>query len=64
MEEKHVEVKELEEVISRTRKLPPKLEMVVTISAVLIGIYEILFIFNFNGALYDMLSRVGIKLNF
>ncbi|NJE49067.1 TRAP transporter fused permease subunit [Thermococcus sp. 9N3] len=38
--------------------------MVVTVSAVLIGIYEILFIFNFNGALYDMLSRVGIKLNF
>ncbi|CAI1492000.1 TRAP-type uncharacterized transport system, fused permease component [Thermococcus nautili] len=64
MEEKHVEVEELEEVISRTRKLPPKLEMVVTVSAVLIGIYEILFIFNFNGALYDMLSRVGIKLNF
>jgi len=64
LEEKHVEVEELEEVISRTRKLPPKLEMVVTVSAVLIGIYEILFIFNFNGALYDMLSRVGIKLNF
>jgi len=59
-----VDVEKLEETISRTRKLPPSLERIVTIAAVLIGIYEILFIFNFNGALYDMLSRVGIKLPF
>ena len=65
MEEKqNVEIEKLEEVISRTRKLPPKLEKVVTISAILIGIYEILFIFNFNGALYNMLSKVGIRLSF
>ncbi len=63
-EKPKVDVEELEEVIGRTRKLPPTLEKVVTAAAVLIGIYEILFIFNFNGALYDMLSRVGIKLNF
>jgi TRAP transporter 4TM/12TM fusion protein len=58
------DVEKLEEAISRTRKLPPTLEKVVTAAAVLIGIYEILFIFNFNGALYDMLSRLGIKLSF
>ena len=57
-------VEKLEEVISRTRKLPPTLEKIVTIAAVLIGIYEILFIFNFNGALYDMLAKLGIKLSF
>ncbi|WP_297509522.1 TRAP transporter fused permease subunit [Thermococcus sp.] len=62
--ENPTDVEKLEEVISRTRKLPPSLERVVTVAAVLIGIYEILFIFNFNGALYDMLSRLGIKLHF
>jgi len=63
-EEKNVDIEKLEEVISRTRKLPPLFERIVTVAAVLIGIYEILFIFNFNGALYDMLSRVGVKLGF
>ncbi|AMM54254.1 TRAP transporter permease [Pyrococcus kukulkanii] len=52
------------EIITRTRELPRKLERIVSIAAILIGIYEILFIFNFNGALYDMLSRLGIKPKF
>ncbi|WP_457741814.1 TRAP transporter permease [Thermococcus sp.] len=64
MAEKNVDIEKLEEVISRTRKLPPFFEKIVTIAAILIGIYEILFIFNFNGALYDMLSRLGLKLGF
>ncbi|WP_297499228.1 TRAP transporter fused permease subunit [Thermococcus sp.] len=58
------DIEKLEEVISRTRELSPSLEKVVKVAAVLIGIYEILFIFNFNGALYDMLSRLGIRLQF
>jgi len=64
IEEKNIDIEKLEEVISRTRKLPPLFEKVVTIAAILIGIYEILFIFNFNGALYDMLSKIGINLGF
>jgi TRAP transporter 4TM/12TM fusion protein len=64
VEETGVDIEKLEEVISRTRKLPPLFDKVVTVAAILIGIYEILFIFNFNGALYDMLARLGIKLSF
>ncbi|ANF23032.1 TRAP transporter permease [Thermococcus piezophilus] len=53
-----------EVVIERTRTLPPRLELVVKIAAILIGLYEILFIFNFNYTLYDLFSRLGLKLEF
>jgi TRAP transporter 4TM/12TM fusion protein len=56
------DVEKIEEIIERTRKLPPLLNKVVTVAAVLIGIYEILFIFNFNGTLYNLLSKVGIDI--
>ncbi|WP_198362277.1 TRAP transporter permease [Thermococcus profundus] len=49
-------------VIERTRKLPPWLDLVVKTAAILIGIYEILFIFTFNYTLYDMFARMGIKI--
>lgn len=49
-------------VIERTRKLPPQLEKIITAAAILIGVYEILFIFNFNYTLYDMFSEMGIKI--
>ncbi|EEB74032.1 TRAP transporter fused permease subunit [Thermococcus sp. AM4] len=64
VENKEEQVEKVEVVIERTRKLPPHLEKVITVAAVLIGIYEILFIFNFNYTLYDMFSRMGIKIGF
>ncbi|ACJ15657.1 TRAP-type transporter [Thermococcus onnurineus NA1] len=51
-------------VLEKIRVLPPSLERLVTIAAILIGIYEILFIFNFNYTLYDMFSRMGIEISF
>ncbi|NJE42614.1 TRAP transporter fused permease subunit [Thermococcus sp. GR6] len=51
-------------VLEKIRVLPPSLERLVTIAAILIGIYEILFIFNFNYTLYDMFSRMGIEIGF
>ncbi len=56
--------KEVEVVIERTRKLPPVLDKIVCLAAVAIGIYEIIFIFNFNFALYNLLSKFGIDLPF
>ncbi|AFK21674.1 TRAP transporter fused permease subunit [Pyrococcus sp. ST04] len=58
------EAKKVEEIVTRTRKLPKKYETIIKVAAVLIGIYEIIFIFNFNGALYKLLSNMGIKLDF
>ncbi len=54
--------KELE--LEKTRTLPPKLDFIVKVAATLIGVYEILFIFNFNYSLYDLFSRLGLKLTF
>lgn len=59
---KELEGEKAEVVIERTRTLTPKLELVIKTAAVLIGIYEILFIFNFNYTLYDMFSRMGIHI--
>ncbi|AEK72643.1 TRAP-type transporter [Thermococcus sp. 4557] len=64
-EEPSIDVVEMEEVvIERTRTLPPRLELVVKVAAVLIGLYEILFIFNFNYTLYDLFQRLGVELEF
>jgi len=64
-EEPSIDVVAAEEVvIERTRTLPPRLELVVKVAAVLIGLYEILFIFNFNYTLYDLFQRLGIELEF
>ncbi len=57
------DIEKVEEIIERTRKLPPGLEKIVTAAAILIGLYEILFIFNFNGTLYTMFSKMGIKIS-
>ncbi|NOY11494.1 MAG: hypothetical protein GXO67_05325, partial [Archaeoglobi archaeon] len=45
--------------LERTRTLSEKLELAVKIAAVLIGIYEILFIFNFTYSIYDVVARLG-----
>ena len=50
-------------ILEKTRTLSPKLKTIVKIAAVLIGIYEILFIFNFNFSLYDLFSRLGLKIS-
>ena len=64
-EEPSIDVVEAEEVvIERTRTLPRKLNLVVDTAAILIGLYEILFIFNFNYTLYDLFSRLGLDLGF
>ena len=47
-------------VIEKTRTLSPMLENIIKVAAILIGVYEILFIFNFNYTLYDLFSRMGI----
>jgi len=51
-------------VIERTRTLAPKLDLVIKVAAILIGIYEIMFIFNFNYTLYDFFSKLGIEIDF
>ncbi|ASJ06681.1 C4-dicarboxylate ABC transporter permease [Thermococcus pacificus] len=53
----------VEEVFEKTRTLTPKLELLIKAAAILIGIYEILFIFNFNYTLYDMFARMGLKID-
>ena len=50
-------------IIERTRVLTKNLDKVVSAAAILIGIYEILFIFNFNYSLYDLFTRVGLKIS-
>ncbi|WP_456477876.1 TRAP transporter permease [Geoglobus ahangari] len=49
--------------LERTRTLSEKLELAVKIAAVLIGIYEILFIFNFTYSIYDVVARLGYKVS-
>ncbi len=63
-EERVEEVKKVEKILERTRKLGPKLEMLIKVAAVLIGIYEIMFIFNFNYTLYDFFLKLGIDIGF
>ena len=61
VEEKFEKAEEV--VIEKTRSLPPKLENIIKVAAVLIGIYEILFIFNFNYTLYDLFSKMGLTIS-
>ncbi len=49
--------------LEKTRTLQPKLETIVKMAAILIGIYEILFIFNFTYSIYDLFARLGLKLS-
>lgn len=48
--------------LEKTRILAPKLENVVKAAAILIGLFEILFIFNFTFTLYSIFSRLGLKI--
>jgi TRAP transporter 4TM/12TM fusion protein len=60
IEEQQKEVKKEEIEIEKVRKLPLWLEIVISIFASLIAIYEILYIFNFNFILYDLFSKLNI----
>ncbi len=53
-----------EVLIEKTRTLSSNLNKIVKVAAVLIGIYEVLFIFNFTYSLYDLFERIGLKLTF
>ncbi|WP_457754050.1 TRAP transporter permease [Thermococcus sp.] len=48
--------------LEKTRTLPPKLENVVKAAAILIGIFEILFIFNFTFTVYSLFDKLGIRI--
>ncbi|NJE25410.1 TRAP transporter fused permease subunit [Thermococcus sp. MV5] len=61
IEEKFEKAEEI--VLEKTRTLTPMLENVIKFAAIMIGIYEILFIFNFNYTLYDLFSKLGIKIS-
>ena len=50
--------------LETTRVLPPKLDKVVSSASILIGIFEILFIFNFMFLLYSIFDKLGIRLEF
>ncbi len=50
--------------LEATRTLPSKLENIVKTAAILIGLFEILFIFNFTFSLYSLLGKMGLKLEF
>ncbi len=50
--------------IEKARKLPEKLEKIVKLAAILIGVYEILFIFNFTYSIYGLFEKLGLKLAF
>ncbi len=50
--------------LEATRTLSPKLEKVVSGASILIGIFEILFIFNFMFLLYSIFSKLGIEIEF
>ncbi len=67
--EKIEEVKEVKEVaekvvekLEKTRTLPKVLENVVKLAAIAIGIYEILFVFNFTFSIYDLFSKIGLNI--
>ncbi len=64
MSENDVNSEKKEVVLEKKRTLTPKLETVVKVAAVLIGVYEVLFIFNFMYSIYDLFERMGIKLTF
>ena len=49
-------------VIEKTRTLSPKLENIVKAAAILIGIFEILFIFNFTFTVYSLFDKLGIRI--
>jgi len=49
-------------VLEKTRTLPPKLENIVKAAAILIGLFEILFIFNFTFSVYSLFDKLGIKI--
>lgn len=49
-------------VLEKTRTLPPRLENIVKVAAILIGLFEILFIFNFTFSVYSLFSKLGIKI--
>lgn len=51
-----------EVVIERVRIFFLMFDNVVKVVVILIGIYEILFIFNFNYIFYDMFQKMGIKI--
>ncbi len=55
-------VEEVVEKIEKTRTLPKTLENIVKIAAVAIGIYEILFVFNFTFSIYDLFSKMGLTI--
>ncbi|MCD6419522.1 MAG: C4-dicarboxylate ABC transporter permease, partial [Synergistetes bacterium] len=59
-----VNAEEVTKILEKTRKLPPKLDAIVKVAAVAIGIYEILFIFHFTFSIYDLFSKIGIKISF
>ena len=61
MSEDFVE-KELE--IEKTRVLSKRLMVIVKAAAILIGIYEVLFIFNFTYSIYVLISRISLKFFF
>ncbi len=49
--------------LERTRTLSKKLQRIVILAAVLIGVYEVLFIFNFTYSIYDVVARLGYKVS-
>lgn len=53
---------ELKKTLERTRTLSPRLDKIVTIAALSFGVYEILFVFNFNYILYSLFSKLGINI--
>jgi len=48
--------------LERTRTLSSPLDKIVTAAALSFGIYEILFVFNFNYILYDLFRKLGINI--
>ncbi len=55
-------VEEVVEKIEKTRTLPKTLENIVKIAAIAIGVYEILFVFNFTFSVYDLFSKMGLTI--
>ncbi|MCS7233656.1 MAG: TRAP transporter fused permease subunit [Synergistetes bacterium] len=50
-------------VIERTRKYSSRVDFIVKLAAILIGVYEVLFIFRFHFYLYDLLAKLGIEVS-
>ncbi|RLI76350.1 C4-dicarboxylate ABC transporter permease [Archaeoglobales archaeon] len=64
MSESNNDSEKKEIVLEKKRTLSPKFETIVKIAAILIGIYEVLFIFNFTYSIYDLFARLGLKISF